>query len=160
MLTISFLYPAGNLPSTPELMLQLDDSVLEYSQSTPPHPSLIGYKNISTPQSVGTPSPGSTPGNADVAPDTTPLPIPEFSLTVAKGLKEKNTTPIWRQMIEEMQAFYLNKYPLRCHKSSDYYQIGRDMVAMYPSVARHGTNKWVSYLYTYIICEVAIVCGW
>jgi len=72
------------------------------------------------------------------------LQLPEFSSHVKVCLRSGDSRKVWHKMIEEMAFFYMDVAPTDISSQTQYLEIGKRMVQMYPSVKREGTKPWVS----------------
>jgi len=63
---------------------------------------------------------------------------------VKTALRNGDSGSVWQRMIEEMALFFIDIVPDDISSQTQYLEIGRKMVEMYPCVRRLGSKPWVS----------------
>ena len=89
------------------------------------------------------------------------LALPDFSAYVKTALRNGDSGSVWQKMIEEMAHFYLDVIADDLTSQTQYLDIGRKMVEVYPCVNRVGAKPWVCVLLVLVfsICVFILFCA-
>jgi hypothetical protein len=73
-----------------------------------------------------------------------PLTLPDFSMGLKQKLLAGDIMSCTSELMEQMVAFYMIKYPDRMNTNEDYRDVGKKLYLSFPLIGSDGPKPWVS----------------